>query len=305
MLRTLAAFVCLSCPAAALEGSCVAPEGDHILGGDLARALPEFSAVPREAVLGTAPIAGARRVFRAEEISALAARYSIKMQSPKEVCFEWPMEQLDRAGALEAMRNSLALPDARVEIAEAILDRVPRGRIEFPRESLSKPAMVDQDIPVLWRGSITYGGAQHFAIWARVRIKVQVNVFTATEMLKVAQPIRAEQIRLDQKERFPDLQNAPLSLQQVIGMLPLRSVTSGGEVRPDNLTRPNDVSRGDLVVIEVRSGNTRLTFSGRAESAGRTGDMIAVRNPESNKIFRARICAKDKAIVEPELIKEN
>jgi flagella basal body P-ring formation protein FlgA len=88
-------------------------------------------------------------------------------------------------------------------------------------------------------------------------------------------------------------------------MLPLRSVAAGAEVRIDNLVKPNDVTKGDVVAIEVRSGMTRLTFTARAESSGRTGEMIAVRNPESNRIFRARISARNKAIVESDPGKEN
>lgn len=308
MLRILIALCCLSCPVVAQEKPCAALESDHITGKDLARAIPEFSTMPPETVLSVSPLAGSRRTFHAEEISALAGRYSIKLESPKEACFEWTLEPLDRGRAIEAMLKSLGVPDAHIEIAEALLDRVPQGQIEFPREALGKPASFDQPSPVLWRGSISYGGGRRFAIWARVRITAPVKVIVAAEPLKVGQQIHAQQVKIVGKSRFPNLQDSAPALEQVAGMLPLHSIPAGGEVRFDNLIRPNDVSRGDLVAIEVRSGRTRLTFSGRAESAGHTGDMIAVRNPESNKIFRARVCAPGRAMVEaavPDPSREN
>jgi flagella basal body P-ring formation protein FlgA len=298
-------FFCLSCQAAAQDRPCLALDSDHILGRDLARALPEFTGMGSDIVLGAAPFAGAKRIFHSDEIGAFAARYAIKIESPRDVCFEWITEPLNRDSVLEAMRKSLGVPGARIEIAEMSLDRVPPGTIDFPREWLGKPASPDQPAPVSWRGNVTYGGNRRFAIWARVRINVPVDVITATETLNAGHPVRAEQLRIDRKDRFPAFHDSALTLQQIVGMLPLRSVPCGAEIRLSNLVLPNDVSRGDLVAIEVRSGKARLTFSARAESAGRTGDMIAVRNPESNKIFRARVCAKDKAIVETDLSWEN
>lgn len=42
---------------------CVAIEGERILAGDLARALPAFSAIAPEIELGYAPVPGVRRFF--------------------------------------------------------------------------------------------------------------------------------------------------------------------------------------------------------------------------------------------------
>ena len=39
-----------------------------------------------------------------------------------------------------------------------------------------------------------------------------------------------------------------------------------------------DVNRGDMVEVEVRSGAAHLAFTGKAESAGRSGDTIVIRN---------------------------
>ena len=83
-------------------------------------------------------------------------------------------------------------------------------------------------------------------------------------------------------------------------MVPARAIAAGSEIRPEFLIPPNDVNRGDAVHVEVRSGAARLAFTAKAESGGRSGDFIAVRNPSSNKIFRARIEGKDKVVVQTE-----
>jgi flagella basal body P-ring formation protein FlgA len=272
-------------------------EDDRILAKHLAAVFPEFRAIPPETWLGNMPPPGSKRSFHASELVSLAKRYSIRLDSPRDVCFEWPMQTLNRDRALEAMRASLPSPEASIEITETSLYPIPRGRLEFPREFLGKPASAAQKDPVLWRGSVIYGGDHRYSIWARVRVKVPCQRATALQALREGQPIDPRQVRLERGACFPDSspRQTPLSLA---GMVPRQAIAAGAEVRPELLVPQNDVNRGDPVDVEVRSGAARLAFTAKAESSGRTGDFIALRNPSSNKIFRARVEGKDKAVVQ-------
>jgi flagella basal body P-ring formation protein FlgA len=86
----------------------------------------------------------------------------------------------------------------------------------------------------------------------------------------------------------------------VAGMVPTRAIAARSEIRGEFLARPYDVIRGDAVHVEVWSGAARLAFTAKAESDGRSGDLIALRNPSSNRIFRARIRDKDRVVVQIE-----
>ena len=59
------------------------------------------------------------------------------------------------------------------------------------------------------------------------------------------------------------------------------------------------MQRGDLVDVTAISGAAQLHVPALAETPGRQGDMISLKNPRSGKIFRARIEGKDKALVMP------
>ena len=244
------------------------------------------------------PAPGSRRTFHASELASLAQRYSIKLDSPQDICFEWQMETLDRGRMLQTMRESLQDSEAKVEIAETSLSRVPHGRLEFPREMLGRPATTAQKDPVLWRGRVIYGSDHRFSVWAKVWVKVACERSIAVEALKPGIPMEPRQIRVEQGECFP----APIKpgFTAAAGMVPLRSIAAGSEIRAEFLTPPNDVNRGDTVRVEVQSGAARLAFSAKAESGGRSGDFIAVRNPSSNKIFRARVNGKDQVVVQTE-----
>jgi flagella basal body P-ring formation protein FlgA len=273
-------------------------EGDRIQVRDLAAALPEFSTAPADAMVGQAPLPGARRTFHAPELRALAHRFGVALSSGDDICFEWPSEPLDRGRAVAAMQQSLQVPGAAIEIKEATSERVPRGRIEFPLSSLGTPSSTGSGVPVLWRGDVVYGEGQRFAVWARVQIAAPCQKLTAAESLKAGRPVDARQIRATATTCFPVAGKGMPTVSQIAGMSPIHSIAAGTELRPDLLTAPNDINRGDAVQIEVRSGAALLVLTGRALTAGRSGDTISVRNPDSNKTFQARITGKGTATVE-------
>jgi flagella basal body P-ring formation protein FlgA len=279
------------------QPACRTIEGDRIQAKDLAAVLPFLNRLPGETWLANAPAPGSQRIFHSAELLSLAQRYSIDLQAPPDICFELAMEPLDRSRALEAMRSSLDIPAAQIEIAETILHPVPHGRIEFPRDRLGTPASAEQKSPVLWRGDVIYGENHRYAIWARVNITVHCRKAVAVQNLKPGKPVAAAQMRVEEAECFPSTSREVLP-EQLAGMEPLRPIAAGAEIHAEQLVAPNDVNRGDLVEVEVRSGAARLVFTGKAETAGRVGDAIAIRNLDSNKIFQARVNGKGRAAID-------
>jgi flagella basal body P-ring formation protein FlgA len=301
MFRAVVALCCLACFAPAEDSACRHVEGDRIFAKDLADTLAVFSRIPPDTLLANAPMPGSRRVFHAPEILSLAHRYSIDLPSAPDICFEWAMAPLDRNQVLDAMQAALQIPEAQIQIAELSTNPVPPGRIRFTTQHLGKPASPDQRAPVLWRGEVIYALNRSFPIWARVWLRARCSKVFALESLKPGGLIEGRQLRVDQIECFPDPSKITKA-DQFIGTMPIRKLAAGAELRSDLVTRANDVNRGDLIEIEVRSGGARLAFSARAESSGRSGETIAVRNPDSKSVFRARVSGKDKAIVQADKV---
>jgi len=277
--------------------ACTPLQDDRILAKDLAAVVPAFRQIPPETLLANTPPPGSQRVFHHAELMSLAERYTLHLDAGATACFERAMEPLDRARVLEAMRAALQIPDARIELAETSLYPVPRGRIEFQTDRLGTPASPEQRAPVLWRGDVIYGENHRFAIWARVRILVRCEKTVAVENLMPGHVIEPSQLQVVSEEGFPITAKERLSINQVAGMSPRRPIVAGSVIRPELIASPNEVSRGDLIEVEVRSGAARLVLTARAESGGRGGETIAVRNLESNKVFSAQVAGKGKAIV--------
>ncbi len=292
-------FVVTSLPAAVQTGSCTPVSGSQITGADLARVMPVFAALPSDIPVAPSPGPGGTRTFHVGELQQLAARNGLIGEFRGDVCFGLAMSKLDKDALLAAMHKSRGMAEARIEIAEFMSDPVPSGRIEFASDNLVRPARADVSTPVLWNGSLVTDDHKRYPIWAKVLIVATVTQLVATEDLKPGSPVHVGQVRLEEKEGFPDLKSKTPSVEAITGMVPIRSVAEGGLVLIDNLKWPADVSRGDTVHVEVRLGAMRIGLAGFAESAGRAGETIAIRNPVTGKTFQARIESRGSVVVEP------
>jgi hypothetical protein len=144
--------------------ACAVVEGDRIGGADLAWEHASFQALDAAADLGPAPAAGARRIFRASELQAVAARFAITLpqDAPLEACFDRATSRLNETELMQMLTTALSLPGAHIEIVDYTRNALPLGKTEFLRSGLSAGG--------LWQGSQIYGNHRTVPIWARVRI---------------------------------------------------------------------------------------------------------------------------------------
>jgi flagella basal body P-ring formation protein FlgA len=78
-----------------------------------------------------------------------------------------------------------------------------------------------------------------------------------------------------------------------------KSTTAAPPIRtaqPIRLASPA-VLRGDKVQVSVWSGSVLLQFEAEAESTGRAGETVMIRNPENGRRFAARVEEKGKVVI--------
>jgi flagellar basal body P-ring formation protein FlgA len=264
----------------------VAAGAAEITAGDL-----RLDGVPPATVLSFAPAPGSQRVFHVSELRQIAARFHLSAIPEDDICIERVMAPLDPAKLLDAM--SQAVPEASIEILEFSKQPAPEGEIIFRRAGLRNSVS-----GATWFGAIRYAPNREFTIWARVGVTVRVPRVIAVTDLPPGKPIEAGQVKVAISEEFPSSQPLVPTLDEAVGRYPRAAIRAGTPLRLDAIEPPRDVRPGDVVTVEVQSGNARLKFEARAETSGAIGDMIAVRNPVSSKRFQARIEAKGKVCVD-------
>lgn len=269
--------------------TCMPVAGAHITGRDLAAAAPSFQAVAPDLDLGHAPVPGARRFFEPGELARIT-----HLPADSSVCFERAVAPLTAAMVTEAIRKSPGMAEAQVGVVAISAFPAPQGELVFPPEGLVQPSTGEVAV---WNGYVNYDGGR-FTVWARVRLTIRTHRVIAAADLRPGHLVEAADVRVEEVDGFPFRVPMPDSLDAVVGRAVRRLVPAGKAVAAAALGEPNDVEAGDTVIVEVHSGAATLRLEAKAESGGRRGDMISLRNADGGKMFRAKVDGKGKALVE-------
>jgi flagella basal body P-ring formation protein FlgA len=269
------------------SAQCLPVSGERILAGDMARAVPAFAGLAPELALGYAPAAGARRTYGAAELARLARRYGLGVEPGMEACFTRPMETLSIERVAAAL--GAAMPAARIEVLEFSRQPIPSGELRFPVSGLQLNQTGASEL--MWHGVVSTSGHADFPVWAKVRIQVSGTRVVATEALTTDRPIERSQLREEPYEGPPGLPE----LSQVVGWVPRRPIAAGAVIERRWLDVPAEVVRGERVQVEVRNGRARVVMEGQAQSSGRRGEVIGVRNPANGKSLRVTVVDRGRA----------
>ncbi len=288
-------------PAAA---ACRVVEGGRILGRDLAEAHPLFRALDGDLSIAYAPAPGTQRVLTAGYLRLLALSHALQPDQGElhDICFQRLQAPLTRSQVLEALEAALAAAQAPAGTEWELMDwsrqNVPAGKLEFPRAGLVGGSRPPDPGALLWRGVVRYEERKNFPVWARVKLSLRRARVVAKTELPAGRPIAADQVAVEEKSEFPFAETPFAEADRIAGSLPRRTIPRGGSIHAGMLNTPREIARGDLVAVEVASGQARLRFEALAESAGRAGDRILVKNPANGRRFPARVLARGKVVVE-------
>jgi flagella basal body P-ring formation protein FlgA len=277
---------------------CFPVQDDRIFARDVAAAIPGFAGVPADFALGYAPAPGTRRVFKGAALERLALNQGVTLESSPDVCFERAMATLEAREILEALRTAWNGPDVNIELRSWSPQIAPQGKVVFPRTGLQMPAVSDPQAEVVWRGYVMYGNNRRFGISARARITTSATRVVAVADLAAGETVREDQVRLETFDSFALDDRPARRLEEVVGFVPRSRLRAGSTVLRNQLKWAPEVTRGDLVQVEVTAGGAHLAFEGKAQSNGTTGTTILVKNPSSGKDFRARVTDKGKVSVQ-------
>ncbi len=277
--------------------ACLPVTGEHIRAADLAPAVAAFGTLAPETELGYSPVPGARRVLRPNDLARLGERFGLEVASDNDVCFEWPVRQLDPRAVRLAMEEALAMPQAEIDVVEVSNFPVPSGKIRFETASLQQPPYGRPDTPLLWRGRIEYGATRDLSIWARVRITTPMTRVSARNLIPAGTLIGPDDLTTEEYRGFPLDQTGVTDAEDAVGYVTRRSLQPGDPVLRSYLDKPVEVARGDLVEVQVRSGAALIRTEGKAEASGRRGDVVTVRNTRSGMDFQATVAGPGRVLL--------
>ncbi len=277
---------------------CFAPSGDWITAGNLATVLPVLGGLPADLKVGYAPIPGMTRVFHPDELRRLALAHGLPDPAPRStenLCAAWPLAPIAPDALRRAMEKSLAGRAPQIELLAQDKAEAPSGEVIFPLSGLTAYS----ENAVIWKGYVRYAETRRFETWVRVRVRVTETHLKAQGAIHAGERLAPGRWRAESYSG-PPLREAILGDgTQAAGLVARRDFSDGTALLAMFFEQPKAVERGDAVTVLAGVGAAQIEAPGEALSAGICGDVILIRNPRSNRTFKARITAAGRVEVLP------
>jgi flagella basal body P-ring formation protein FlgA len=134
-----------------------------------------------------------------------------------------------------------------------------------------------------------------WTIYVPVRLHQWRNVVVAATTLPPDRPLTAADLTLARVDTAM-LPGTPVTdMAGAIGKLLRTSVPAASPILADQLEAPILVHRDERVIVTLRDGTVTVKTVVIAEQDGRAGDVIALRNPSSQKTIHATVTADGEA----------
>ena len=131
--------------------------------------------------------------------------------------------------------------------------------------------------------SVSCESGKRWTVYVPVRVKQYVQAVIATAPLGRKQPIRAENLRLVEKELSTITRGYYKDPQTLVGKLPKRPLSNGTVIAPSDLTAGKVISRGQRVTIVAKNGDISIKVPGKAMSDAGQGEPVKVQNISSQR----------------------
>lgn len=291
----LIALLCTIPPS--LAETCLFVKNDFIRAGDLAARIGSFANVKPEHVLAPAPVGAARRWLRRPELESWLGKLGVQESVESGICVARVLKRLSGEDLKTAMKEALRDETVHIEIIDYSAYEVPPGRLEFKLNGLAGSPATRPSQAVFWRGKVVSEEGRSFPVWARVRVSVEREVLVAAREIQAGHKLAIGDLALEKRRVSPHSKQNQARIETAAGQVALRGIAAGDTIQPEKLSRPRDVSPGDLVMTEASGGAIRLRFTAKAETAGNVGDRIWLKPPGGGKRIPARLTAPGQAQV--------
>lgn len=283
-----------------VSSPCILVDGDRIQAVHLQSRVPDLQEIPDDTVFGFSPKLGVRRMIPGFEIAAFARRNGMKIVSAESVCVERPYTQLNEIEISkklkEMMREVTSGTITSLDVVDFSRHQLPPGEIQLLRHGWSVNAISGE---VLWKGFVMGEDRSRSPFWVKVKITIKKEVLLARHLLRPGEPISGEDVGVEQREVFLASRQISSDLQRIIGKVPFRVIREGEVLSDEMFLSPVEIQRGETVAVSILRNQMQMRLDAEAESSGRRGERVFLRNPLSGRRFEAKVTGIRKAVIEP------
>lgn len=128
-----------------------------------------------------------------------------------------------------------------------------------------------------------------WTVYLPVKMSRYLPVVVAKTGLNRDQPLRSEDLVIEMRNVSVGSSGYFTEVASVLGMVGKYTITPGNVITPKMLKQAILVKRNDPVIIRAQSGGLRVQMNGKAMGQGAKGEVISVKNTQSNRLIEARV----------------
>lgn len=257
--------------------------------------------------LGNAPHSGEKREFSNIAITEMIrgsinklnkkVKSKISIKVPPIVMIENPKDLISQYEVKEKLLSnykSLCI-DCRFTIESLVLPKIP--------ENIFVKSWELDDIDDLPRGSFQQAlwifdqSQQKRVFWITGSLKVMRQIPVAKRLIRYGERIQKEDVELKWKD-ISFQRNSVIPIENIIGQTVRGFLREGQFISAHNIEREKALKRGDIISVEVGSGEWSVKIKAVAEEDGYIGDTVKVKNTDTNKYISGVVVEKGKVKIE-------
>lgn len=125
-------------------------------------------------------------------------------------------------------------------------------------------------------------------------IKRYQNVPVLNKSVKTGEVLTEDMITFE-KRQMMNIRETVQKVESIIGMQATRYLNAGQVIQYSDLKKEVILKKGQMVKAMVGGADFEVTISGEAQESGAVGDVVRIKNIDSQKVFAAKII--DRGIV--------
>jgi flagella basal body P-ring formation protein FlgA len=124
--------------------------------------------------------------------------------------------------------------------------------------------------------------------WVVAQIKRYQNIPVLNRSAKMGDVITRNMLVIE-KRQLMNTRETILNKEAIEGMQTSRFINAGQALTYSDLKKETILKRGQIVKVLVGNQSFEVSMSGQAEEAGALGDIVKIKNLDSQKVFAAKV----------------
>ena len=134
--------------------------------------------------------------------------------------------------------------------------------------------------------------APQWSVYFPFKAEILKTVVLTNRSLSKGSVLQESDLSLQKRNTLPFNHGYYENISEVIGLETSTAMRAGALLKPESLSSPILINRGDLVMIKAQVPGIIISMHGIAQNNGALGDLVKVKNSSSAKVVEGKVISR-------------